>query len=42
LVQGYLLGLPAPAEETRDWIWELAASHAASGPGRARAPAVGV
>jgi len=41
LVQGYLLGRPAPAEETRDWIWELAASNAASGgSGRVLAPAV--
>ena len=41
LVQGYLLGRPAPAEETRDWIWELAASHAAGDASRTRAPAVG-
>ena len=28
LVQGYLLGRPAPAVETRDLIWDLAASQA--------------
>ena len=27
-VQGYLLGRPAPSEETRDRIWKLAASNA--------------
>jgi diguanylate cyclase (GGDEF)-like protein len=29
-VQGYLLGRPAPSEETRDLIWKLAASNARS------------
>jgi diguanylate cyclase (GGDEF)-like protein len=41
LVQGYLLGRPAPAAETRDLIWGLAASRATNGgQGRALAPAV--
>lgn len=35
LVQGYLLGRPAPARETRDWIWGLAATlTAGTDPGR--------
>jgi diguanylate cyclase (GGDEF)-like protein len=37
LVQGYLLGRPAPARETRDWIWGLAANR--GGSGRALVPA---